>query len=67
MSRKIQLFKCFVMEILLSVRTFREIDMKTVISISYGIPVNKREGMLECVGLLSWIFHFYFWESKVLE
>lgn len=53
MSRKIQLFKCFVMEILLSVRTFREIDMKTVISISYGIPVNKREGILECVGLLS--------------
>lgn len=47
MSKKVQLLFCYGDS---AVRTFREIDMKTGISISYGIPVNKREGILECVG-----------------
>lgn len=47
MSKKVQLLFCYGDS---AVRTFREIDMKTGISISYGIPVNKREGILECGG-----------------
>ena len=33
------------------VRTFKDLDIETVISISHGILVNKRDGILECVGL----------------
>jgi len=57
MSKKVQLLFCYGDS---AVGTFREIDMKTGISISYGIPVNKREGILECVDFFFKVRSFIF-------
>ena len=70
MSKKVQLLFCYGDS---AVRAFKEIDMKTGISIPYGIPVNKREGILECVGFFkvrSFIFIQFgspkFWNNRKL-
>lgn len=69
MSKKVQLLFCYGDS---AVRTFREIDMKTGISISYGILVNKREGILECGGFffkldLSFSFSLGVQSSVIIE
>lgn len=68
MSKKVQLLFCYGDS---AVRTFREIDMKTGISISYGIPVNKTEGILECVVFfkldLSFLFGLGVQSSGIIE